>query len=111
VIGSVLFFVLVIKLESMIPINFLDKVERTFNDLGTNVQVRTNSYSRFYNTKGRLIKKSDISKIQIAGCLTLFTFSDNAIDITVHPSNRDIVFEKAKSIFTEAQIVEIDLQS
>lgn len=110
-IGSVLFFVLVIKLESMIPFNFLDKVERTFNDLGTNVQVRTNSYSRFYNTKGRLIEKSDISKIQIAGCLTLFTVSDNAIDITIHPANRDIVFEKAKSIFTEAQIVEIDIQS
>ena len=48
----------------MIPINFLDKAERTFNDLGANVQVRTNSYSRFYNTKGRLVKKSDIAKIQ-----------------------------------------------
>ncbi|WP_189431800.1 hypothetical protein, partial [Alishewanella longhuensis] len=110
-IGSVLFFVLVIKLESMIPINYLDKVERTFSDLGTTVQVRPNSYSRFYNTKGRLIKKSDISKIQMAGCLTLFTLSDNAIDITVHPANRDIVFKKAKSIFTEAQVVEIDMQS
>ncbi|RUO38623.1 hypothetical protein CWE13_02975 [Aliidiomarina shirensis] len=95
----------------MIPVNYLDKVERTFSDLGTTVQVRPNSYSRFYNTKGRLIKKSDISKIQMAGCLTLFTLSDNAIDITVHPANRDIVFEKAKSIFTEAQVVEIDMQS
>jgi hypothetical protein len=95
----------------MIHINFLDKVEKTFNDLGTNVQVKTNSYSRFYNTRGRLIKKSDVSKIQIAGCLALFTLSDNAIDITVHPVNRDIVFEKAKSIFTEAQIFEIDIQS
>ena len=88
----------------MIPINFLDKAERTFNDLGANVQVRTNSYSRFYNTKGRLV-------IQKAGCLTLFTLSDNAIDITVHPANKDTVFEKAKSIFKEAQVVEIDIQS
>jgi len=95
----------------MIPINFLDKAERTFNDLGANVQVRTNSYSRFYNTKGRLVKKSDIAKIQKAGCLTLFTLSDNAIDITVHPANKDTVFEKAKSIFKEAQVVEIVIQS
>ena len=47
----------------MIPINFLDKAERAFNVLGANVQVGTNSYSRFSNTKGRLVKKSDIAKI------------------------------------------------
>ena len=95
----------------MIPVEFLDKSERTFVDLGDNVQVRTNSYSRFYNTKGKLIKKSDIVKIQKAGCLTLFTHSDNAIDIMVHPSNKDTIFETTKRIFTEAQVVEIDMES
>ncbi|WP_157586703.1 hypothetical protein [Pseudoalteromonas prydzensis] len=98
-------------MESMIPVNFLDKAERTFNDLGSNVQVRSNSYSRFYNTEGRLVKKSDIAKVQNAGCITLFTLSDNAINITVHSANRSIVFERAKSIFKEAQVVEIDMQS
>jgi hypothetical protein len=95
----------------MIPINFLDKAERTFNDLGANVQVRTNSYSRFYNTKGKVVKKSDIVKIQKAGCITLFTYSDSAIDITVHPVNKDLVFDTAKSIFSEAQVVEINMES
>ena len=95
----------------MIPVEFLDKSARTFNDLGDVVQVRTNSYSRFYNTKGKLITKSDIVKIQKAGCLTLFTHSNNAIDIMVHPNNRDLVFNAAKSIFSEAQVVEIDIES
>jgi hypothetical protein len=95
----------------MIPIEFLDKSERTFVDLDDTVQVRTNSYSRFYNTKGKLIKKSDIVKIQKAGCLTLFTHSDNAIDIMVHPSNKESVFETAKGIFSEAKVVEIDMES
>ena len=95
----------------MIPVEFLDKSARTFNDLGEIVQVRTNSYSRFYNTKGKLIKKSDIVKIQKAGCRTLFTYSNNAIDIMVHPNNRDLVFNAAKGIFSGAQVVEIELES
>ena len=111
VIGSILFFFLVIKLESFIPINFLDKAERTFNDLGDTVQVRTNSSSRLYRTKGKLVKKSDVVRIQKAGCISLFTKSNNAIDITVHPTNRILVFEAAKTMFKGAKIVEIDMDS
>ena len=109
--GLILCIFLIIKFESAVPANFLDKAERTFNDMGEFVQVRTNSYSRFYKFKGRVIRKSDIVKIQKAGCITLFTTSNNAIDITIHPSNRDKVFSMAKDVFKEASFVEINLGS
>ena len=111
VIGSILFFFLVIWLVSLIPIDFFDKADQTFKDLGDSVQVRTNSYSRFYGFRGKLVKKSDIVKIQKAGCVSLFTNSNNAIDITIHPIHRNLVFDAAKTIFTEAQVVEIDMDS
>ena len=109
--GLILSIFLIIKCESVIPVNFLDRAERTFNDMGEFVEVKTNSYSRFYSFKGRVIRKSDIVRIQKAGCITLFTTSNNAIDITLHPSNRDKVFSRAKEIFKEASFVEINLGS
>jgi hypothetical protein len=106
----VLFMLLVFKLESVIPAEFGDKSARTFIDLGDTVLVRSNSLSRFYKTRGKLVRKSDIKKIQKAGCISLFTSSDNAIDITIHPSNRDSVFDSAKRLFTDATVVEIDIE-
>lgn len=111
IIGSIIFFVLVVKLESKIPINFIDKAQRTFVDLGDAVKVRAGANARFFNTKGQLIKKQDIVKIQKAGCLSLFTYSNNAIDITVHPLNRNSVFDEAKRLFPKAKIVEIDMEN
>ncbi|NRA79780.1 MAG: hypothetical protein HRU18_16360 [Pseudoalteromonas sp.] len=95
-------------MESMIPINFMDKAQRTFVDLGDAVKVRAGANARFFNTKGQLIKKQDIVKIQKAGCLSLFTYSNNTIDITVHPLNRNSVFDEAKRLFPKAKIVEIE---
>ncbi len=92
----------------MIPINFMDKAQRTFVDLGDAVKVRAGANARFFNTKGQLIKKQDIVKIQKAGCLSLFTYANNAIDITVHPLNRNSVFDEAKRLFPKAKVVEIE---
>lgn len=87
--------------------NYFDRPELTFTDEGDFVRVRGNSYSRYYKTKGKLIKKTDIVKIQKAGCLSLFYKSNNAIDISVHPKNKDEVFDKAKALFCNAEPVEI----
>ncbi|TVZ41911.1 hypothetical protein P886_1262 [Alteromonadaceae bacterium 2753L.S.0a.02] len=91
--------------------NYFDRPELTFTDEGEFVRVRSTSYARFYKTKGRLIKKSHIVKIQKAGCLSIFYKSTFAIDISVHPKNRDKIFEQAKSLFKNAEPVEIDMTS
>ncbi len=87
--------------------NFFDRPDLTFTDEGDFVRIRGNSYARYYKTKGKLVKKSDILKIQKAGCLSLFYKSGNAIDISVHPKNKDEVFEQAKALFCNAERVEI----
>ena len=87
--------------------NYFDRPELTFTDEGDFVRVRGNSYARYYKTKGRLVKKADIVMIQKAGCLSLFYKSKNAIDISVHPNSKDEVFNKAKSLFSNAEYVEI----
>lgn len=91
--------------------NYFDRPELTFTDEGEFVRVRSTSYSRFYKTKGEMIKKTIIVKLQKAGCLSLFMKSGFAIDISVHPTNRDEVFEQAKALFHKAEIVEIDMKS
>ncbi|WP_277054083.1 MULTISPECIES: hypothetical protein [Pseudoalteromonas] len=98
------------KFESVIPVEFWDKSARTFIDNGDTVLVRPNSYSRFYKASGKLVTKSDIKKVQKAGCVSLFTSSNNVIDITMHPSNRDSVFDSAKRLFKDAKVVEIDIE-
>lgn len=88
--------------------NYFDRPELTFSDEGDFVRIRGNSYARYYKTKGKLVKKSDIVKIQKAGCLSLFYKSRNALDITVHPTSKDEVFERAKVLFSNAESVEIN---
>lgn len=91
--------------------NFFDRPELTFTDEGDFVRIRGSSYARYYKTKGKMVKKTDILKIQKAGCLSLFYKSGSAIDITVRPKDRDKVFEQAQALFCNAERVEIDLSS
>lgn len=41
------------------------------------------------------------------GCLTLFTLSDNAIDITVHPANKETVFEKLRVYLKRLKLLKL----
>ena len=88
--------------------NYFDKPELTFADEGDFVRVRGNSYARFYKTTGKLVKKTDIVKIQKAGCLSLFYKSQSVIDITVHPKSKVEVFNRAKELFCNAESVDIE---
>ena len=108
---SILVFYLVIRFESQIPIQVFDRADLAFEDLGSQVEVRTTPMSRFFKMKGKIVVKTDIVKLQKAGCISLFTKSDNAIDITLLPRNRDLVFDVAKTIFKGAQYVDIDMES
>lgn len=72
------------------------------------VLIRGTVFSRLFNFGVKTVKQSDIVKVQLAGkCVSVFNQSDNAYDIFTFIESANDVFNQAKVIFPNAEVVVI----
>lgn len=75
---------------------------------GDNVIVNSTMLSRSYGFSSKVVVKSNITKIQLAdNCVSLFTKSDNAIDIWLPKKSCDNVIHQAQQYFKQAALVKV----
>jgi hypothetical protein len=87
---------------------WFDRIELTFAAVGEDVYIRTNARSRYFLSSGNKVRKSDIVRIQKNHCLTLFTKSNNTIDIRINVNDAVTIYNEAKKVFPNAEFVEIE---
>jgi hypothetical protein len=78
-------------------------------ELTDSVNIRGTTLSRVLNWDVKNVKKADIVRIQMSGAsVTLFNTSDNAYDIFPRAESVIDIFNHAKTIFPDAEVVIID---
>ena len=75
---------------------------------GENVIINPTMLSRCYGFSSKVVAKSNITKIQLANnCVSLFTESNNAIDIWLPKKYCSNVAERAEKYFKNASLVKV----
>jgi hypothetical protein len=77
-------------------------------DKGNQVIIRSTVFARVFKSSSKVVNKSDIVKVQVAGkCISLFNKGNNAYDVFTFMESPTKVFTQAKLLFSKAEVVEI----
>jgi len=88
---------------------FSSKDITCFEQIAGVVVIRATPYARLINNQNLKVEPEKIVKIQLAGtCISLFSTSNNAIDIWVDKKSVNLVLESAMKHFPHASLVKID---
>jgi hypothetical protein len=75
---------------------------------GNQVIINPTMLSRCYGFSSKVVIKSDITKIQVAGnCISLFAKSGNAIDIWLPKKSCDSIVNVAQQYFRNASVEKV----
>lgn len=87
----------------------LNNPEHVLQETGDSVRILHTPLARVVPSLGKLINKHKVARIQKADrIVTVFNQSSNAIDITLSKKHTDVMFNRAGSLFPNAEKVVIN---
>jgi len=105
---SLLNFIINVVLFILVAWFVAKRDKNSLVDKGNQVIIRGTVFSRVFKSNNKVVNKSDILKVQIAGkCISLFNKGNNAYDVFTFTESPLKVFTQAKHIFSSAEAIEI----